>query len=400
MSRLFRSVVCLSFLLFSCTTPSPKTSDEIFTPEVVQEKIKILSYNVLHGLKVGTFWVSQGESPQHKQKRFQLQVKQLTQVQPDIVFLQEVNPLPGMAKQYITVLKEHGLQYEQVHQVDACGWRLSENIALIKELNNGLVILAREGNGLQEIEGLKLSGSGGCHDTWGIQFGELRYALVGEITWPGTQEKFLLVNVHLHSGIESDAYFLKELSDSHKQGRLSHYDELKSELLNDQEERLSELRALTDELDALIARNNYAGIVLGGDFNFEQRAPGYKELLEYGAVDLAKIATQKNTHLQTIDPEKDTLAQEDAKTVPGRMRSLIEDESTDDRQEILADYQDNIRRPRKVDYIFVIPIHSHVLPKNGCVEKELFGLEEDASGHPGSDHYGILNTYPLSASQC
>ena len=253
-----RFLVCgLSFLFFACAAPTQHPSEHKGVSVSELEPLsgfKVLTYNVFHGLNVGKYWVRQGESPEHNQERFRLQIRQLAKAQPDLIFLQEVNPLPERASQYVTALKGHGLDYSQVHQVDSCGWRLSKNLALIKELNNGLVILGKSGFVLQEIEGLKLSGTGACHDTWGIQFGELRYALIGQITWPETHDTFLLVNVHLHSGIESDAHFLKELSDSHKNGRLQHYAQLKSELLNDQSTRLEELHVLSRELDKLIAQ--------------------------------------------------------------------------------------------------------------------------------------------------
>ena len=400
----FRLVVFSLFVLafVGCTAPTkipPDQRTQQVSPLETPKEVKVLSYNVLHGLKVGKYWVSRGESPERNLERFHLQVEQLVQAQPDLVFLQEVNPLPERAKHYVTALSEQGRQYSQIHQVDSCGWRFSKNFALMKELNNGLVILGKPGFVLREIEGLKLSGVGGCHDSWGIQFGELRYALIGEIVWPGTDEKFLVVNVHLHSGIESDAHFLKELFDSHQQGRLHHYDQLQSALVNDQSKRLGELRTLSHELNKLIAQKNYAGVMIGGDFNFERNSPGFKEMVGLGAVDSETIASS-DKKVYTIDPESDVLAKEDAETISSDLKALIADESSEDQQEILTDYRANIHRPRKVDFVFILPIDSHIVPKKLCVKQEAFGLETDSSGLSGSDHYGILNTYTLSGSRC
>ena len=389
-------------LVSGCTAPSnipPDQSTQLISPLETPKEVKVLSYNVLHGLKVGRYWVSRGESPERNLERFHLQVGQLVQAQPDLIFLQEVNPLPARAKQFVIALSEQGQNYSQIHQVDSCGWRFSKNLALMKELNNGLMIMGKTGFVLREVEGLKLSGVGGCHDTWGIQFGELRYALIGEIVWPGTDEKFLLVNVHLHSGIESDAHFLEELSDSHRQGRLQQYDQLRSELVNDQSKRLGELHVLSQELDKLIAQKNYAGVLIGGDFNFERNSPGFKEMVGLGAVDSETIASSENK-VMTIDPGSDILARDDAETIPSDLKDLIAEETTSDQQEILADYRANIQRPRKVDFVFILPIDSHTVSKKLCVKQEAFGLETDSSGLLGSDHYGILNTYSFSGSPC
>ena len=133
-----------------------------------------------------------GESPERHKARFLLQIKQLVRENADVIFLQEVNPLPQRALDYVNELSAHGLEYSEVHQVDACGIRVSQKRALISELNNGLVVLAKKALQLRPIEGLKLNGGvGTCKSTWGFQLEELRYALVAEITMPGTQEKYL-----------------------------------------------------------------------------------------------------------------------------------------------------------------------------------------------------------------
>ncbi len=109
-----------------------------------------------------------------------------------MIFLQEVNPLPRRAEAYVAALQELGLEYTEVHQVDACGIRISQERALLPGLNNGLAILAKKDLQLRKIKGLKLSGSlGNCDSTSGIQLEELRYGLIAEITLPETTTKYL-----------------------------------------------------------------------------------------------------------------------------------------------------------------------------------------------------------------
>ena len=187
------SVLLLSLVVWSCTSLSDQVKEpakpDSATTASKPQTFKVVTYNAWHGLNAGSFWVTPSETPKRHQARFQLQIRQLVRVNADIVFLQEVNPLPQRAEDYVNELKAYGLEYSEVHQVDACGIRVSQNRALISELNNGLVILAKKGLQLRPIEGLKLNGGvGSCQSTWGFQLEELRYAVVAEISMPGTNE--------------------------------------------------------------------------------------------------------------------------------------------------------------------------------------------------------------------
>src|SRR6476646_9065099 len=157
-------------------------------------RFRVLTYNTLHGLEPSGLTVKASESKEARQARLDLQFHQLSVVQPDLLLLQEVNPLPEMAEAYVTGLKDSGLQYAEVHQVDACGVRLAPGLAVVPGLNNGLAVLAKTPLRVRKVKGLKLSGGfGGCTDYAGFQTGELRYALIAEIENPGTGRKLLAV---------------------------------------------------------------------------------------------------------------------------------------------------------------------------------------------------------------
>ena len=203
----------LALWLWGCSSVPP-ASDRHSNSFPQTDTFKVLTYNTLHGLQVEWFWVRPGEMLEQQLARFHLRVEQLVESEPDVALLQEVNPLPHMAERYVEALQARGLHYSQVHQVDACGLRVP-GLALLKELNNGLVILANAPLRLEKLDGLKLSGTGSCYDQVGWQLGELRYALIAEITSPDTQAKYLVSTAHLHSGIERDMYFLHALMDAH-----------------------------------------------------------------------------------------------------------------------------------------------------------------------------------------
>ena len=138
----------IPLLAWSCTSQPQKVSDSADSNSgqvsSTPDTFKVITYNAWHGLNVGSFWATPSETPERNKARFRFQVQQLARVNPDLVFLQEVNPLPQRAEEYVKALQAHGLEYSEVHQVDACGIRVSQNRALISELNNGLVILAKK----------------------------------------------------------------------------------------------------------------------------------------------------------------------------------------------------------------------------------------------------------------
>jgi endonuclease/exonuclease/phosphatase family metal-dependent hydrolase len=277
-------LVCLLPLMLAACSMMPCVMDQAIPPApAASDTFKVLTYNALHGLEVHRFWVRVGESPEQRAARFAFRIDQLAEVQPDLIFLQEVNPLPEMAQDYVAALERRGVHYSQVHQVDACGLRVAPGLALLPGLNNGLVILAKAPFQVRKIEGLKLSGGiGGCHDRWGLQFGEPRYALIAEVSKPGGAMRYLVATAHLHSGIERDARVLHELMQAQQQGRLHHYDEVKADLVQDEKRRLMELHTLMLDLQKLQGSGRYAGVIIGGDFNFEAGEPEYKELERAG----------------------------------------------------------------------------------------------------------------------
>ena len=173
-----------------------KPAPQPFAPPTT---FKVLTYNTLHGLEVSKLWVRQVETDEQHRARFTLHIKQLAEAQPDVILLQEVNPLPAMAYDYMEALKQQGLRYTEVHQVDACGLRLAPGLAILPGLNNGLVILVKAPLTILKLNGLKLSGPlGRCGDYAGVQFGELRYALLAEVTDPATVMTYLVATMHMH----------------------------------------------------------------------------------------------------------------------------------------------------------------------------------------------------------
>ena len=364
------------------------------------KQFSVLTYNTLHGLEVGSFSVKPGESKEERATRYALQFEQLAQIAPDVMLLQEVNPLPDMAEAYVEGLRALGLAYTEVHQVDACGIRLAPRVALFPELNNGLAVLAKAPLQVRKVVGLKLSGGiGWCSDLIGLQFGELRYALIAEVVIPATQRKLLTVSLHLHSGIERARHFMDLITEAEQQGRIRRedYQEVMTALTEGQTRRIGEVRTLVQEVQKLRADGSYAAVIIGGDFNFEPGSPEYRELVAAGLDDSHAYA-QRAGKLRSYNPRENPMAGQEPFDPPSELSRAIRRLPEDEQRKILDIYRAGINEARRLDFLFTMP--GTVSHKDVCATQELFGKPNVVPLRTGSDHYGVLNTYLLDPSHC
>ena len=312
-----------------------------------------------------------------------------------MILLQEVNPLPAMAEDYVEALKRQGLRYTEVHQVDACGLRVAPGLAILPGLNNGLVILAKAPLAIRKLDGLKLSGPiGACGDYAGVQFGELRYALLAEVTDATSGMTYLVATMHLHSGIERDAKLLHDLMDAQTEGRLQRYDQLMAELKGDEQRRQMELETLMDAIQQHQMNRRYDGIVFGGDLNFEAGSPEYRRLERAGFSDSAQLATGMPMW-NTYDPMYNPLAAHEEEALPPALIDALAAEMQMDREEAVRRYRHAIGMARRIDFLFSMAFMS-----TACLTQELFGKPHMMGDPAGSDHYGVLNTYAYRKHDC
>jgi endonuclease/exonuclease/phosphatase family metal-dependent hydrolase len=364
-------------------------------PMVPPATFKVLTYNTLHGLEISKLWVRQVETDEQHRVRFTLRIEQLAKAQPDVILLQEVNPLPARAEDYVESLERQGLHYAEVHQVDACGLRLAPGLAILPGLNNGLVILAKAPLTIRKLDGLKLSGPfGGCGDYAGVQFGELRYALLAEVTDTTTGMTYLVATMHLHSGIERDAKVLHELMEAHSQGYIKHYGQLMAELKMDEHRRQMELHTLLDAFQQHQLYRHYAGVIFGGDLNFEVESPEYQQLGRAGFTDTAQIA-RGMPMWNTYDPMNNPLAGHEEAALPPAFIEALAQEMRMDQDEAAKRYRRAIGMARRIDFLFSMAFMS-----NACLTQELFGKPAMMGDAASSDHYGVLNTYTYQRKDC
>jgi endonuclease/exonuclease/phosphatase family metal-dependent hydrolase len=382
----------------ACTEP---VRDVVREPTgMPMQRLTVLTYNTLHGLEPNGLTVKASESKEARQARLDLQFRQPSAIQPDVMLLQEVNPLPEMAEQYVSAMKGYGVEYRAVHQVDACGVRLAPGLAIVPGLNNGLAVLAKAPLTLRKVQGLKLSGGfGRCDDYMGFQSGELRYALLAEVANPNTGRKLLTVSLHLHSGIERNAFFIRKIRTAVQEGkvRAEDFEDIVAAMEQDQTRRLEEIRLLLKEVQKLYAAGSYLGVLVGGDFNFEPDDPEYRELERAGLKDTYAMATPE-TEVYSLDPQRNVSAGQSIGDTPSALRAAMRRLPESQQPKILAGYQKGISEARRVDFLFLMRDPSQ--HGTGCFKQELFGQADVGSSAPASDHYGVLVTYMTGVSKC
>ncbi len=179
-----------------------------------------------------------------------------------------------------------------------------------------------------------------------------------------------------------------ELGELHKQKRFQRYAHLRWEVEKSQLRRIGELDRLVRELRKLMRQEGYAGFAVGGDFNFEPDSPEYEEAVLLRLSDTRALAAC-DSNLYTADPARNGLILQGGEPViPTLLLAEIKKEPPAVQEEITAAYRVEMRRPRRIDHIFVDRfLHQY------SVTQDLFGLATDAAGLPASDHFGILSTH-------
>ncbi|WP_447972054.1 hypothetical protein [Nitrospira sp. Kam-Ns4a] len=89
------------------------------------------------------------------------------------------------------------------------------------------------------------------------------------------------------------------------------------------------------------------------------------------------------------------LTKNDVNAVPDEVKRTIANLPADEQAAIEAAYLADVRRPRQIDFLFSLS-----LTPTRCLTQERFGVETAPGGLPGSDHYGVLNTYTYRHEPC
>lgn len=342
--------------------------------------MRVLSFNLWHGLSPTNVVAFEALEPSARRElRETLQLRAIAEIKPDICFFQEVNPSASRSAQF-----KAKLDLNSIAQPDLVGLKLF-GLGFPVNLNSGLVTLTSRRFSLKKVAGVCLSRPDGLNlvSSWGSwQLKEERYALFCETLLPKIG-RVLLINTHLHHGLESTPEMLRSLEKLGEEldlttGMMS---ELKERLFKGNERRNQELSVLLEYLEKVSHR--YEAVLLGGDLNASPEGDVAKLLRQAGFHDSWAEANPADPGY-TFDSERNkanhllqarfplTLVLEDLSFSTRVKESLLS----------LARQQEN--RRRRIDYIW---FRTNTVSLD-VKAASLVGLP-DQDGLAPSDHFGV-----------
>jgi len=307
-------------------------------------KLKLLTINVWSGLDYrGTFRFGEYENDEIRERRFEVLVKQIKRHNPDIIFIQEANPL-GI---YASRLADE-LDFDEIHQVCNAGIKFGP-VGIPTNFKEGLVILARKNLQFEEYNVEKLAGSFGIFgDLLTIHFDESRFFLVGKIKVNDTP--IYLINTHLGSEPPYDS--------SGVQSRKNEIETI--------------LKYITDL--------NEHPVILGGDFNAAPESEEIKTITD-GEILFDTFSKNNSNKTFTWDPDKNPNIIFSKNHFDACGEKLSE-------EEIKSAEYDNV--PRKIDYIFL----NNKFSVDDVLQTDIV-LDSLIDGVYTSDHFGVLTNINL-----
>lgn len=339
--------------------------------------MKILTYNLWHGLD-GQGWLRMGElEPSSRKKiRQNMQIKELLAQEWDVACLQEVDPLPGRAE----VLAK-ACEAQAYWQSDSAGVKVGGQ-GLPTNVHSGLCTLMR-GLTSSRVQSVKLSGTFTLITGWfSWQLSESRYALLCDCLHPDWG-RVLVVNTHLHHGIEPDAQLYQALKALLKEAGQEEkvWPELEERLLAGEKRRREELSLLLRVIEKLKPR--YGLIVLAGDLNARPESSLCQNMARAGFQDLC-LQNSELARAFTWNPPCNKANSVFAQYF--KLPLALEDLSFSDPLKVKAKQalRSHDQKPRRIDYIWAWSSQKEV----EVVDGGLLGTQLQGGMAP-SDHFGL-----------
>jgi endonuclease/exonuclease/phosphatase family metal-dependent hydrolase len=336
--------------------------------------LRILTINVWTGLDYrGFFTFGEYESAERRELRFKLLLTQIRTLDPDIVFLQEANPVAGF-----TARLADSIGFDEIHHV--CNGGIKPIFYGIPfNFKEGIAIVARPSLSLEQFDVWKLSGSFGLYgDPITIHFDESIFSLVGKITVDSVP--IYIVGVHLHAGVPADSVLAERFQILVGNGKITEeeYRQALKQWREDIERKKLETNRLLDRIKELPAQSP---VIVAGDFNAAPDEPCLLQFKNSGAL-IDTYPLGKSVREYTWDPKGNenvgfstqiTDVRGDALDGPGRLSALYD------------------TQPRRIDHIF---LSQHFKPTD--VSECRIVLDSVINGVHASDHYGVLTEVDLA----
>ena len=343
----------------------------LFLPErtrSLEKPLRVVTINVWSGLDyIGNWRMGEYESAERREIRFQLLLAQIRKLDPDVILLQEANPV----SQFTARLSD-ALSFDEIHQVCNAGIKFGP-LGIPSNFKEGIAILARPTFKLKRHGVWKLSGSPGIYgDLLTVHFNESIFSLVGKIRVGETP--VYIVNVHLVASMPIDsalgrlfaAYRDKETPSAQA------YESALQKWHENAERQIAEAAHLTKELSELPAN---IPVIVAGDFNAAIGSPALRDFISDGRFFEAIDPLSPSGESSTWDPRTNSNINFSTSVVDARGDAV-------DPYDRLSALYDAV--PRKIDHIF---LSSNF--KREDVGRSRVVIDSSVNDVHASDHFGI-----------
>lgn len=344
---------------------------------ITAQELAFVTINVWSGLDYkGIFKMEEYEARPVRKARYRLLVDELKTLDPDVIAVNEANPLPGYARRLA-----RDLDYDYIYNVGMSGIKIG-CLGIPVNFKEGDAILARKDLDLRKVGAPRLSPGGGpIGNCASFHFAESNQAIAGRITMEG--QAIYVVNTHLHAGLPDEERWLTEIGYIRDAGLISNeeHNVLVDTWQQSVARRQNETQALLAWMRARLPAD--APVVLMGDFNAEPNSEEIAWMLTENFVD---------TWVQVHGPEKPGYTWE-----PTTNTNIQAYYHVPEPYDPVPWYEklkaENSQVSRRIDYIFVKNI-----PAEYILNSELVFNRAPEGQHP-SDHFGVLTTLRFGARQ-
>ena len=371
--RAIRHVLSMIFLAMAMAAADGSCQEGDYTLLVSdsdsQARLRVLTINVWSGVDYrGVLRFGEYETAERRAERFHALVRQIKEIAPDVVFVQEANPVA----RYAARLAE-ALSFDQVHQVVNAGIKFGP-FGLPANFKEGIAILARPSLRLQKHDVWKLSGPFGVHgDAITIHLSEVVHSLVGRVFLNDTP--VYLVNVHLVSSPPDDARAAEVLENMLDEGLLTsgRVQVVRNRWQKRTERRMLEVQRLLERLAQLPSGSP---VVVAGDFNADPDSPEIHYFLDAGGF-VDSYGGSGETPMATWDPTRN-----------GNIsRQTAHSDSIDDGLDDHGRFGSRVGAilQRRIDYVL---LSRHF--NSDDVLRSAVAIDSAVDGLQASDHFGFL----------
>ncbi len=339
--------------------------------------LKVLDINVWSGLDyIGTLTMGEYESAAVREKRYQALVKQIKELDPDVIGVHEANKIPGYAKR---LAADTGC--EAFQHVGVGGVRLGV-VGLPWNLREGDAILVKKELNPEFVGRLQLSG--GYVGKWvTFHFADATQVLGIKITV--NQKPLYVYTTHWHASLTDAPEIIEMAKDQVKKGYASpeEYQALLAEIKAGADWRLTEAQKTLNFIHDTAGNNP---VILMGDFNAESDSLEIQTLIAQGMIDTFAHVNTNDLPGYTWDPATNLNQKAHyLNDAPINNTSLMESIQALDKT-----------LSSRIDFIFTGP---RDLIDSGqiTVKSSRVVMKEIIHGVHASDHYGIYTEFLVNS---